>query len=183
MVCQACGGPVTPEVRFCSLCGAQVIAVPPTAAPPQQYAAYPMYAPPMSYTPPVRVQRHLQTLGTLWCVLAVWRVIEGLLGMFFVKVFVFRHWHGDWPDRMGFMPPWMHLLPVIMGFAVAAALFTAFVGWSLLTRRSYGRVLAIVAAVLMLFKMPLGTAVGIYTLWVLLPAASALEYDAMAEPG
>ncbi len=57
------------------------------------------------------------------------------------------------------------------------------VGWSLLTRRTWGRVLAIVAAVLVLFKFPFGTALGVYTLWVLAPAVSGLEYDSIAEPG
>jgi hypothetical protein len=170
-------------MRFCSLCGAQVIAV---QSAPQQYAAYPVYPayPPMMVAP--RVQKHLQTLGTLWCVFAAWRVIEGLIGAFFVKMFVFRRWHGDWPfahhGNMS-MPPWMHLMPIIAAATVLAALFAVFVGWSLLTRRTWGRVLGIVAAVLALFKFPLGTALGVYTLWVLAPAASALEYDAMAEPG
>lgn len=181
MVCQACGGPVGPEMRFCSLCGAQVIAVPASA--PQQYAAYPMYAPVMVAP---RVQRHLQTLGTLWCVFAALRVIEGLIGMFFVKMFVFRRWHGDWPMHHGgawFAPPWMHLLPFIAAFTAASVLFAAFVGWSLLTRKTWGRILAIIAAVLVLFKFPFGMALGIYTLWVLAPSTSALEYDSIAEPG
>jgi hypothetical protein len=43
--------------------------------------------------------------------------------------------------------------------------------------------LTIVLAVLALFKFPFGTALGIYTLWVLAPATSAMEYDSMAEPG
>jgi hypothetical protein len=53
-------------------------------------------------------------------------------------------------------------------------------GFSLLNRKSYGRVLTIVLAVLALFKFPLGTALGIYTLWVLAPATSAMEYEAMS---
>lgn len=40
-------------------------------------------------------------------------------------------------------------------------------GWSLLTRRAWGRVIGIVVAVLHLFNIPIGTAFGIYTLWVL----------------
>jgi hypothetical protein len=42
-------------------------------------------------------------------------------------------------------------------------------------------VLAIVAGVLVLFKPVLGTALGIYTLWVLAPSVSAMEYDAIAD--
>ena len=177
MVCQSCGGEVRPDMRFCSLCGAQVIAVPPAAGP---YASYSPYAP-MPVVP--RVQRHLQTLGTLWCIFAAWRIIEGLLGMFAVRLFVYRQWDGGWPWRhTGHMPPWLHLMPIIVGFSILAALFAAFVGWSLLTRKTFGRILGIVAAVLVLFKVPFGTALGIYTLWVLAPATSALEYDSIALP-
>jgi hypothetical protein len=40
---------------------------------------------------------------------------------------------------------------------------------------------AIIAAILALIKFPFGTALGIYTLWVLAPGASGLEYDAIAD--
>ena len=187
MVCQACGGPVGPDVKFCAHCGAQV------AAPiPPQYAAPPAYgAPPpqYAYTPPMmvsRVQRHLQTLGTLWLAYAAYRVATGLLGLFFVRAAMSHRWNDGFPfGRHGFLfgPPWMHLMPVIMGFLVVSSIFAAIVGYSLLTRRTWGRVLAIVAAVLVLFKPVMGTALGIYTLWVLAPALSGMEYDSIAEPG
>ena len=41
-------------------------------------------------------------------------------------------------------------------------------GWALLTERRWGRPLVIVLGVLSLFNIPIGTAVGIYTLWALL---------------
>jgi hypothetical protein len=55
------------------------------------------------------------------------------------------------------------------------------VGISLLARKPWGRVLGIVVAILSLVKFPVGTALGIYTLWVLAPAESGLEYDAIAD--
>lgn len=139
----------------------------------------------MPYIP--RVQRHLQALGTLWCIYALYRIITGLIGIFVFRVMTWRWWGGDWPishRHMGWMgPPWMQLMPVILCFIIAASLFGLFVGYSLLTRKTWGRILAIVAGVLVLFKPVLGTALGIYTLWVLAPATSGMEYDAMAEPG
>jgi hypothetical protein len=42
-----------------------------------------------------------------------------------------------------------------------------FAGWGLLTRRPWGRILGIVVAILDLFNIPIGTAFGIYALWVL----------------
>jgi len=192
MVCQVCGSPLGPNVRFCANCGAQVVAAPqtpqPAGAPPYgvpspQYASYPPY-PPMMVVP--RVQRHLQTLGTLWCVYAVYRAVTGFIGAVFVRaIFVGGRFGGEWPfgHPMGWGgPTWMHLMPVIVVATIFASLFAVFVGYSLLTRRSFGRVLAIVAGVLVLFKPLLGTALGIYTLWVLAPSASGLEYDSIAEP-
>jgi hypothetical protein len=40
---------------------------------------------------------------------------------------------------------------------------------------------AIVLGILALFHPPFGTALGIYTLWVLLPTESAAEYDRMSQ--
>ena len=53
-------------------------------------------------------------------------------------------------------------------------------GWGLYERRSWARILAIVLAFLSLFHPPFGTAIGIYTLWVLMPAASEAEYQRIA---
>ena len=47
------------------------------------------------------------------------------------------------------------------GGGVAAA------GVGLLQHKSWGRVLAIIMSIVMLFKFPIGTAIGIYALWVL----------------
>ena len=41
-------------------------------------------------------------------------------------------------------------------------------GWGLLSYRPWARILAIVLAILHLFNIPFGTALGVYALWVLL---------------
>ena len=53
-------------------------------------------------------------------------------------------------------------------------------GYGLLKRASWGRVLAIVVGVLGLFNFPVGTVIGIYSLWVLLQNA-ATDYFTPAE--
>jgi hypothetical protein len=73
------------------------------------------------------------------------------------------------------------LWPLILVATVCAAALALIAGYSLMTRRPWGRILAIIAAILTLLKFPLGTALGIYTLWVLAPGASGLEYDAIAD--
>ena len=40
-------------------------------------------------------------------------------------------------------------------------------GWGLLNRKSWARILVIVLSILNLLNFPLGTAVGVYSLWVL----------------
>lgn len=54
------------------------------------------------------------------------------------------------------------LLMVVLALPGLAA------GYGLLKRRSWGRILAIVMGILNLPNFPLGTALGLYTLWVLL---------------
>src|SRR5271170_6209535 len=143
MVCQACGTPVAEGVHFCSKCGAQVVAAHPMYMPPPQM---PMYI--------SRVQRNLQTLGVLWCVLGVYRVVTGLIGIIFLRAFTTHNfgddawmfggrWHGP------FMPGMMGgLWPLIAVATVCTAALALVTGYSLLTRRPWGRVLAIIAAVL-----------------------------------
>ncbi len=54
-------------------------------------------------------------------------------------------------------------------------------GYGLLTRKSWGRILAIVVGILSLINFPLGTAVGIYTLWVLFQE-EATDYFTLPRP-
>lgn len=51
---------------------------------------------------------------------------------------------------------------------VALALPGVIAGYGLLKRKPWARVLTLVLGVLNLFSFPIGTAVGIYTLWILL---------------
>lgn len=175
MVCQACGTQVAEGLHFCSKCGAQVV------------AARPAYVQPPIPIFMSRVQRHLQTLGILWCIFGVYRVVSGLIGIIFLRAFTTHnfgddrwmfgnHWHAP------FTPMWIGgLWPIIAVATVCTAALALLSGYSLLTRRPWGRILAIIAAILALLKFPFGTALGIYTLWALAPGASGFEYDAVAD--
>jgi hypothetical protein len=180
MVCQSCGSPVEQEVRFCPKCGTQV------AGPAQVPPAYlPMYAGQPYMAPPIpRVQRNLQTLGVLWCIYAGYRVLQGFLGMFFLRTFS-HGFGGGWPFHSpmpGAFPLWMGaMVPLVGVFTAIGAGLSLLVGFSLLNRKPWGRTVAIVVAILALFKFPIGTALGIYTLWVLAPTVSGMEYEAIAD--
>jgi hypothetical protein len=54
------------------------------------------------------------------------------------------------------------------------------VGWGLLQHEEWARVFALVVAFVALLNVPIGTGIGIYTLWVLLPSKSEEEYRALA---
>jgi hypothetical protein len=191
MVCAKCGGPV--QGAFCSNCGAPVQAAPVQGAPPV-YAAPPpagYAAPPAQYVAPphafyeARVSQHVHTLGILWCVYGAYRALAGIVAMMFLMGVATPGFMGGMGSRgMSFMP----FAPVMGGLAAVAGVFILFssvlafvTGYALMTRRPWGRTIGIVAAILSLIKIPFGTALGIYTLWVLAPTASGMEYDAIAD--
>jgi hypothetical protein len=76
------------------------------------------------------------------------------------------------------------LLPVLLYVAAGTlALLAAggvFVGLGLTQKRPWARAAAIVLGVLALFHPPFGTALGVYTLWVLLSDESGIEYQYLA---
>jgi hypothetical protein len=177
MVCQACGNPV--QGAFCSRCGAQV------AAPPVAPAA--MYGVPSAMMVASRVHRHVQTLGILWCVYGAYRAISGIIAGLFAMgmssgAFV-NHWGN--PGMFPFArQPWMAGLGSLVAILlICSAVLSFAVGFSLMTRKPWGRTLAIVIAILSLINIPFGFPLGIYTLWVLAPAASGAEYDAISDCG
>ncbi|MGH7744974.1 MAG: hypothetical protein ACREQ5_09260 [Candidatus Dormibacteria bacterium] len=67
----------------------------------------------------------------------------------------------------------------VSAIIVFQALLSFIAAWGLFERQSWGRIAAIVAAVFSLWRIPFGTALGIYTLWVLLPASSEAEYRSL----
>lgn len=150
MFCDACGAPLEAGQNFCPRCGKALGAI--AGAP-----------------TPGRITGHLRLLGILWLVLSGLRLIPGLFLMYFFR--------SDMqflpPDAPAFVPHLVHSI----GFGVVIfAILGGSVGWGLLSRQPWGRTLALVLGCLNLLDFPFGTALGIYTLWVLLPAQSGQEY-------
>jgi len=191
MVCAACGAGVAAGARFCAMCGAGVAAVAGQVSTEQVYAAQPMpvaghYGVPVPYAPWPRVQANLQTLGVMWCVYAVYRVVAVAIAMLVFKVITLRTFGGpDWPLGHEFgagAPEWLTgLLPVIAVVVVVEVALMVFTGWSLLQRKPWARTLSMVMAILALLRLPFGTALGIYTLWVMAPTDSGMEWEGIAE--
>jgi len=118
-----------------------------------------------------RIAGHIRLLGILWLAISALRLIPGLFLIAIAGSRIFP------PD----IPPFVQaLLPAIgLCFLLVAGIGIA-IGWGLLTRQSWARMLTIVFGAISLIDIPFGTALGIYTLWVLLPAESEEEYRSMA---
>ena len=122
-----------------------------------------------------RVGEHIRLLGILWLALSAVNAVAGVV-LFILANTVFVHLHemGAPPDvPTGFLRSLFGTIGILI-LAKAAAGFVA--GWGLLQREPWARMLTIVLAFLALFHIPFGTALGVYTLWVLLPSAADAEY-------
>ncbi|HYA24397.1 MAG TPA: zinc ribbon domain-containing protein [Terriglobales bacterium] len=159
MFCDKCGAPVQPDQRFCGRCG-------------REFAGGAVVFPRRS-----RVAEHVRLLGILWLALSALNAVGGLVLLVLANT-IFAHLH-ELPNVPPDVPSgFLHSLFGTLGTIIlvkAAAGFIA--GWGLLQRESWARMLTIVLAFLALFNVPFGTALGVYTLWVLLPAQSDAEYQ------
>lgn len=182
MLCPACNQPISGPGAFCPHCGARLpaSAVPPAAAP---------YPPQAYYAPrPPRVPRHLQTLAILWFVYGAYRAVTGVFGAMFLAGVLPRAGMGAWgipgEDNWPFhvFPFAGALVGIILAVTAVSALLALITGYGLVTRSSWGRILALIAAILALIHPISGTALGIYTLWVLAPEPSRVEYESISTP-
>jgi hypothetical protein len=128
------------------------------------------------------VQAHVQLVGLLWLAVSAFNAVGGVILLVLANT-LFAHLHemGAPPEATaatGFLRPLLSVIGILV-LAKAACGFVA--GWGLLQRETWARVVALVLAFIALFNVPFGTAIGVYTLWVLLPSESQKEYDAMAE--
>ena len=154
MFCDRCGAQISGPANFCPSCGRTFTGG--------------------ASVPPVgdyRVARHVRTVGILWLVWAGFRLLESMAAHVFAS---FDWWSFE---RIPFFFP--GFLRMIGGILLVTAILGGLAGWGLLERRPWARVLAIVLSIFALFKFPIGTALGIYTLWVLAPARSEAEYRSM----
>ncbi len=156
MFCPQCGMQVGDHYRFCSKCGVDL-----GPAPSRQKEAR---------TPGTRrdMSMHVNILGWLFIGSAI---LTGILGMIVIFAGQFiRYLPIAWPADVPFNVARLATsLTVMIGLSIiVAAAGIAAAGVGLLQYRSWGRTVALVVSALFLFKFPVGTAIGIYALWVLL---------------
>jgi hypothetical protein len=167
MFCDKCGAAVTSGAQFCSSCGKAVgaapVAVPPAAAQPVADG---------------RVQRHIQLLASLWLANGILRFVEVGSILIAGQILPFLASWGmggrfsNWP--FSFLPFGLYSIAGVLAFFGVLHLALA---WGLFQRELWARPLALVLGFLALLRPPFGTALGIYTIWVLLPAHAGQEYE------
>ncbi len=152
MFCTRCGAATAEKAHYCAACGL-----------------------PLNHTPLMPMQNrlagHLRLLGILWVGLSALRLVPGLVLWIMVENGVF--WRNGAPP---FLSP---LLGSIAAGLLIFALVGLVTGWGLLTKQPWARMAAIFLGSVNLIAVPFGTMLGIYTLWVLLPAESEQHYEQM----
>jgi len=110
------------------------------------------------------MQGHVRTLGYLYIIFAA---ILALIGAcMFLVIGGSGLFSGD--RHAALITGGVGLFVAMIFLLIAIPAFIA--GWGLLRFRPWARVLAIVVGVLNILNFPFGTALGVYTLWVLLNA-------------
>jgi hypothetical protein len=128
------------------------------------------------------VEGHVRLLGIFWLAYSVVQLMGSwFLASIFPRFFDSRLLGGwGWSTHIPFFVG--GLLRLVGWLLLARGVLGVIAGWGLLDRQPWARVLAIVLGMFTLFHLVLGTALGIYTLWVLLPGESEREYRQMARP-
>ncbi|HVB33302.1 MAG TPA: zinc ribbon domain-containing protein [Patescibacteria group bacterium] len=167
MYCTSCGTPVPDDARFCCGCGKPVAGV----------------AAAIADAARARLARHRPVLAVLWAVYSLLRIMAGGAILFAGSAMgmpgFFIHGYRPWGTSFGWPFSGFMLHGLIAGAGVGMlglGILGLAAGWGLWHQRAWGRILALILGVFALFRIPLGTALGIYTLWVLLPRAAAAEY-------
>lgn len=161
MFCDRCGASIADTQAYCPSCGK-----PTKAAPPPVWTPAPAQS---------RVAGHVRLLGILWLAYAAFDLLGSwFLSSIFPRFFDGWGWFPHFPFLVG------GVLRALGWLLMARGVLGVIAGWGLLDRQPWARILAIVLGVLALPRLLLGTALGVYTLWVLLPGDSEREYRQMA---
>ena len=159
MFCNSCGANITPGHRYCPMCSKPVEGV-------------------VSFPSERRVANHLTLLGSLWIAYSVLSLF-GASVIFVLNrtLFAALSARGEFGPPGGFLRP---LFAVIGTLILVKGAFSLIAGIGLLTRQRWARILALVMGCISLLNIPFGTAIGIYTIWVLLGENAEAEYRALA---
>jgi hypothetical protein len=134
------------------------------------------FAPAMRPPKNGRVANHLTLVAILWIVYSAMHLTGGVFLAGALPLT--RPWGRTaafgWPH----VPFFLHgpFFPMLGGMVLLVSVLGIIAGLGLLGRRPWARTLTIVGACFMLLAFPFGTALGIYTLWVLASSESGRQY-------
>jgi hypothetical protein len=150
MFCDKCGAKLGTGAKACPPCGKPLV----------------------SLMPPTRgIAGHVRLLGILWVAYGALHVLPGLV----LTTFAGSHFlPPEVPEFVG------NILSLIAGLFMVTGACGVLVGAGLLMRQSWARMASLVVAAISLINIPFGTALGIYTMWALLPAGHEEEYRALS---
>lgn len=169
MFCSGCGHALAAGQQVCPQCGRPIA----PATPPVPNLAFEL----------VNYSNRIRALSTVWFIYGGLVLVTGVIGMSAANAFLthgFGPWahspwaRGDFPFGPGFATAMLRFAWIMIIVRVALA---ALAGWGLMEHAPWGRVVAIVAAFLCLLKIPFGTAIGIWTLVMLLGYRNTSLYD------
>ena len=160
MFCDQCGTALQSGQQFCSRCGKEVTGF---------VLGYPQRS---------RLHEHVRLLAILWFAFSAMETLGGVV-LFVIANTLFLHKH-EIGSPSGFLHP---LLSVIAISVLVKAAVGFLGGYGLLQREPWGRILTLVLGFLALIHVPFGTALGVYTLWVLLPAQAEQDYEQYQRAG
>lgn len=167
MYCNECGAPLGVAANVCSKCGKPMVAGVAVAAAPATMPAVSMLV------------RQRQILGTFWLIYAVYELVRGILviGAGSFLPIMARQWSPNFPAFLG---PLLGFVGGVMLLIATAGIVT---GYGLLQRAPWARVLAIVMAIVSLLSVPFGTALGIWTLVVMLSGTAEADWRRLSATG
>jgi hypothetical protein len=169
MFCNSCGTHIQAGQTVCPSCGKATWAPAPGIGLPATQGTAPLVV--------SRVAQHVNTLGVLWIIYGVLTGIGGL-----VMLLVANSLFGPWMQSQETpMPPFIRPMIGFIGtLLIITALVRLLAGWALYSKQSWGRILALILGFLSLIDFPFGTAIGIYTIWVLLSHGAEQQYHQLA---
>ena len=168
MYCSGCGLALSPGQAVCPKCGRSVL--PPV--PPVPGLAFQL----QNFAAKVRV------LGVVWLVYAAVALVTGILALVYANAILSGHFapwiYGPW-GRNPLLPLWLGTFAIRFGWVILLVRVSLAVlaGFGLLEQTQWGRGVAIAAAIVNIIKFPFGTAMGIWTLVMLLGYRNSTLYE------
>src|SRR5690349_20349608 len=163
MYCGQCGTQLNETLRFCPSCGKSKPAgalLPPSGAASSSPAAI--------HT----MNSHIRVLGILWAVYSGFRILMAVWTIVFSRAIlpIFQNMmsHDNDVDFLPFFRMMRGFYVVSGIWSICAAALGFWTAWAPLKHEQSGRVLALVIACASLISVPFGTALGVYTLVIML---------------